>query len=94
MQRGTVVEGVAVRPLRVTLEGAERGMGILLIDVAEGKKREIRVLTKDAGLAVERLVRTHFGPIHLATQRSGTLRQLNRHEIEALRRAAKGAARG
>jgi 23S rRNA pseudouridine2605 synthase len=94
MQRGTVVEGVAVRPLRVTLEGAERGMGILLIDVAEGKKREVRVLTKDAGLAVERLVRTHFGPIHLATQRSGTLRQLNRHEIEALRRAAKGAARG
>jgi 23S rRNA pseudouridine2605 synthase len=93
-QRGTVVEGVAVRPLRVTLEGAERGMGILHIDLAEGKKREIRVLAKDAGLDVERLVRTHFGPIRLATQRSGTLRPLNQREIEALRRAAKGTARG
>ncbi|HEV8128663.1 MAG TPA: pseudouridine synthase, partial [Candidatus Eisenbacteria bacterium] len=83
LQRGATVEGVTVRPLRVTLEGAERGLGILRIDLAEGKKREIRVLAKDAGLEVERLVRTHFGPIRLATQPTGTLRPLTGREIQA-----------
>lgn len=88
LREGAVVEGMPVRPLRVVLEGAERGRGILRFDLAEGKKREVRVLAKRAGLEVERLLRTRFGPILLGAQRRGTLRPLTGREIEALRRAA------
>lgn len=89
LREGAVVEGVPVRPLRVLLEGADRGRGILRFDLAEGKKREVRVLARRAGLDVERLLRTRFGPIVLGAQRRGTLRPLSGREIEALRRAAR-----
>lgn len=85
---GVEVEGVHVRPLRVVHEGVSHGRGILGIDVAEGRKREIRELAKAARLHVERLVRVRFGPIRLGTQRRGSLRPLEPGEIAALRRAA------
>lgn len=90
LREGAVVEGVPVRPAAVVLEGAERGRGIVRFDLAEGKKREVRVLAKRAGLEVERLLRTRFGPIRLGVQRRGSLRPLTGREIEALRRAALG----
>ncbi|MGE5178030.1 MAG: pseudouridine synthase [Bacteroidota bacterium] len=88
LQQGAVVEGVPVRPLHVVLEGADHGRGIVRFDLAEGKKREVRVLAKRAGLDVARLLRTRFGPIRLGTQRRGTIRPLTGREIEALRHAA------
>lgn len=88
LQEGAVVEGVPVRPRRVVLEGADRGRGIVRFDLAEGKKREVRVLARRAGLDVERLLRTRFGPILLGTLRRGSLRPLTAPEIAALRRAA------
>jgi len=94
LTQGATVEGVAVRPLNVVLEGADKGRGILLVELAEGRKREVRVLARNAGLTVERLVRTQFGPIRLGTQRRGTLRPLAPGEVEALRRAARGKSRG
>jgi 23S rRNA pseudouridine2605 synthase len=89
LQQGAVVEGVPVRPLHVVLEGADHGRGIVRFDLAEGKKREVRVLAKRAGLDVERLLRTRFGPIRLGAQRRGTLRPLTAGEVEALRHAAR-----
>jgi pseudouridine synthase len=85
---GAVVEGIPVRPERVTHEGATRGQGVLLIDLVEGKKREVRVLAKEAGLTVTRLVRVQFGPVRLGTLARGAIRPLTRTEIEALRRDA------
>jgi 23S rRNA pseudouridine2605 synthase len=76
------------------LEGAERGRGILLVDLAEGKKRELRILARDAGLEFERLVRTQFGPVRLGTQRRGAIRPLSESEVEALRRAVRETKRG
>lgn len=90
LQEGATVEGVPVRPVRVVLEGAERGRGIVRFDLAEGKKREVRVLTRRAGLDVERLLRTRFGPVRLGVQRRGTLRPLTRSEVASLRNAAIG----
>lgn len=85
---GAVVEGISVRPERVTLEGADRGLGILLIDLGEGKKREVRVLAKAAGLDVTRLIRIQFGPIRLGTMAAGAVRALSRTETDALKRDA------
>lgn len=88
LEQGAIVEGRHVRPIRVVHEGAAHGRGIVLVDVAEGKKREVRLLAKTARLHVERLVRVRFGPIHLGDQRRGTLRALDAREIASLRRAA------
>jgi 23S rRNA pseudouridine2605 synthase len=88
LESGTVVEGVPVAPRRVILEGAERGAGILLLDLMEGKKREVRRLAAAAGLDVVRLLRVQFGPIHLGPLRPGALRPLEPGEIDALRALA------
>ena len=85
---GAVVEGVPVRPERVTHEGAVRGLGVLLVDLAEGKKREVRVMARAAGLDVARLIRIQFGPVRLGTLAQGAIRPLTRTEIDALRRDA------
>lgn len=85
---GSEVEGVAVAPETVVLEGVERGLGILCIDLREGKKREIRVLAKNAGLNVRRLLRIAFGPVHLGILRRGAVRPLTTAELGALRRLA------
>ncbi len=85
---GTVVEGERVAPQRLQLEGAEKGQGVLLIDLAEGRKREVRLLARAAGLTVERLVRIEFGPIRLGTLGVGSVRALDRGEVAALRSGA------
>jgi pseudouridine synthase len=85
---GAVVEGVAVAPRRVVLEGAERGHGILRVDLAEGKKREVRRLAASSGLEVTRLLRVQFGPVHLGPLRPGALRPLAPGEVGALRSLA------
>lgn len=88
LESGAVVEGIAVAPRRVVLEGVERGAGILLLDLAEGKKREVRQLAASAGLDVTRLLRIQFGPIRLGPLRPGGLRPLEAREIAALREVA------
>lgn len=85
---GAVVEGTRVVPEEVELEGAERGLGILRVVLLEGKKREIRVLAKGAGLDVRRLLRIAFGPVRLGVLRRGALRALEARELAALRRLA------
>jgi 23S rRNA pseudouridine2605 synthase len=88
LTKGTLVAGVHVAPLRVKRESSGRGWAILVIELREGKKREVRALAKAAGLTVTRLVRTRFGSIELGTLRPGGLRPLERGEVAALRRDA------
>ncbi len=85
---GAVVEGVAVAPETVELEGIENGLGILRIDLREGKKREIREFARSAGLNVRRLLRISFGPVQLGILRRGAVRPLTSAELGALRRLA------
>jgi 23S rRNA pseudouridine2605 synthase len=92
LREGAMIEGVEVVPSRVLLEGAERGQGKLLMEILEGKKREVRLLTRAAGLHVRRLVRVQFGPVRLETLPSGKTRPLTETEVRALKRAARTPA--
>ncbi|HEY2923659.1 MAG TPA: pseudouridine synthase [Candidatus Eisenbacteria bacterium] len=94
LREGTTIEGVEVVPGRVLLEGVESGEGRLLIEILEGKKREVRLLARAAGLHVRRLLRVRFGPIRLDTLPPGKTRPLTPTEIRALERAARARARG
>ena len=85
---GTEVEGVHVAPIHVEHEGVDRGRGVVVLDLGEGRKREARQLARAAGLSVTRLLRIRFGPIQLGALRPGMLRALTEAEIDALRRIA------
>ncbi len=60
--------------------------GIALVEVVlhSGRNRIVRRLFDAVGSPVERLVRTKFGPIELAEQRQGKLRDLRPDETAAL----------
>ena len=88
LRDGAAIEGTKIQPSRVVLEGAERGQGKLLVEVLEGKKREIRLLARAAGLNVRRLVRLQFGPVRLDALPPGATRDLTPAEVRALRNAA------
>ncbi|MBI4364925.1 MAG: rRNA pseudouridine synthase [Candidatus Latescibacteria bacterium] len=88
LRGGAVIEGVEILPRRVILEGQERGLGRLLIEILEGKKREVRLLARAAGLHVERMLRIQFGPIRLGALAPGAVRPLTQGEVRSLRRSA------
>ena len=85
LREGIVVDDVEVVPHKVLLEGAEAGEGRLIIEIAEGKKREVRLLARAAGLHVRRLLRIRFGPIRLETLPKGATRELTKDEVRALK---------
>lgn len=54
------------------------------VTIAEGRTHEVRRLCDALGLAVERLVRTRFGPVRLGDLPSGSARALTAKEREML----------
>jgi 23S rRNA pseudouridine2605 synthase len=92
LRDGGEVEGAHVRPLAVAVEpppapiGGRTAPGTrwLRITLAEGRKREVRVLCAAAGLAVVRLIRTRFGPLHLGDLPAGGTRPLTPAELREL----------
>ena len=93
LRDGATIEGIAVAPDRVLLEGAEQGQGKLLVEISEGKKREIRLLARAAGLHVTRLRRVQFGPIRLEALPVGRTRPLTRAEVRELQGAVRPPGR-
>ena len=77
---GTLVEGVFVKPKSV----AKVRRGTVKISVAEGKKREVRLLLENAGLEVKELTRIRIGGLHLGSLAEGSRRALTPAEQEAI----------
>ena len=59
----------------------------LQIELREGRNREIRRMVETVGHTVERLVRSHFGPIALGQLARGEIRPLTGDEVARLQRA-------
>lgn len=77
---GTLVEGTFVKPVRVTKVRA----GTLKIVLAEGKKREVRVLLEEAGLKVRELTRIRLGSLMLGVLPLGSWRPLSEREKQLI----------
>ncbi|MGP4114577.1 pseudouridine synthase [Streptomyces sp. 4N509B] len=57
------------------------------VSLHEGRKHIVRRMLAEVGFPVDRLVRTHFGPIALGDQKSGWLRRMTTTEVGQLMRA-------
>ncbi|HVW19460.1 MAG TPA: pseudouridine synthase, partial [Solirubrobacteraceae bacterium] len=67
--------------------------GVLEITIHEGRKRQVRRMCEAVGHPVVQLTRTAFGPLSLGALKPGDSRRLHAREVQALRDAAKRAAR-
>ena len=77
---GTDVEGEFVKPISVT----KLRRGTIKIIVAEGRKREVRILVEAAGLEVKELKRVRIGGLRLGTLPVGTWREMTDKEKTAV----------
>lgn len=80
LMHGTRIQGTRVRP--VSVKKVRRGT--LKIIVTEGKKHEVRLLVKEAGLDLLSLSRLRIGPFLLGTLPVGEWRALSTAEIAAI----------
>jgi 23S rRNA pseudouridine2605 synthase len=80
ISNGTQVEGVFVKPIKVT----KVRKGTVKITILEGKKREVRLLMENAGLKVQELIRIRIGALHLGPLESGAWREMTAREKELI----------
>ena len=60
-----------------------------IMEIHEGRRRQIRRMFNSVGLKVLKLHRTAIGPVRLGNLRPGDFRRLDHNEVEALRNLAK-----
>lgn len=83
-RRGVELEDGIVNLLDVAARPLGNRMWEFEVTIAEGRTREIRRLCAALDLAVERLVRTRFGPVKLGRLPLGTTRDLTSKEREII----------
>ena len=85
LSRGITVDGALVTPRRVTLRKRSGRETHLLVEIVEGRNREIRRLFAAIGHEVTRLLRISFGGVELGTLAPGRWRRLAYDELGTLR---------
>lgn len=71
---------------------ADNGKTMVEITLHERGPRSLADMLGEAGVTVSKMVRTAIGPLHLRGVALGQWRELDRQELQALRRAARGIA--
>lgn len=93
LARGVPLDGEIVSPRRITVRKRSGRETHLVVELIEGRNREIRRLFAAVGHEVTRLWRVAFGGVELGTLPAGRWRELDAGEIAALLRAAGSASR-
>jgi 23S rRNA pseudouridine2605 synthase len=84
----TTDEGDVLRAAQVDVLRAGERHGWLVVELEEGKNRQIRRMVEACGAEVLRLVRVAIGPLALGELAKGEWRHLTPAEVEAVARAA------
>jgi 23S rRNA pseudouridine2605 synthase len=88
LARGLPLDGEIVAPRRVTVRKRSQRETHLVVELVEGRNREIRRLFAAVGHEVTRLWRVAFGGIELGTLPPGRWRDLTEAEVAKLRALA------
>jgi pseudouridine synthase len=86
------LDGRPVRPCRLRMD-MEQTNRHWVMEVHEGRRRQIRRMFNAVGFKVLRLHRTAIGPVALGKLRPGDFRRLNPREVETLRQAVAAGVR-
>ncbi|MBM3940318.1 MAG: rRNA pseudouridine synthase, partial [SAR202 cluster bacterium] len=84
-----VAHAIAISRLDADAPAGVRAGMRYSVTVAEGQKREVRLLMDAVGRTVRELVRVRIGPIVLDDLGPGKARQLSREDLDELRRVAR-----
>ncbi len=76
LRRGIELDGERFRPMTVTLDRIQGANSWLTIGLREGKNREVRRALESVGLAVNRLIRTSYGPFQLGDLAEGAVEEV------------------
>jgi 23S rRNA pseudouridine2605 synthase len=101
LRAGITVEGIHYGAIKASLDmvALRKSNGVnkwLVIEITEGKNREVRKICDYLGLKVTRLIRVSFGSISLGDLPVGEIEELNLRSLPASRAQSpqKSAARG
>lgn len=84
LEQGIMDEGELLKPSKVTLCKESGKESHFLIELTEGKNREIRRLFQNFGHRVRKLKRIAFGPLQLGEMESGSYRSVTQEELAGL----------
>ncbi|WP_376789308.1 pseudouridine synthase [Thermoflexus sp.] len=84
-RRGIFLEGRRTRPAKVQIIRYEGNQTWLLVEMREGRKRQIRRIAARLGHPVRRLIRIRIGPVTLGRLKPGQWRPLTSQEFQQLR---------
>jgi 23S rRNA pseudouridine2605 synthase len=87
-EAGVMDEGELLKPSRITLRKGSARETHLMVELTEGKNREIRRLFAAIGHEVSALKRISFGALSLGDLAPGEFRRLGRVELPAAWTAA------
>ncbi|HEY8496689.1 MAG TPA: pseudouridine synthase [Limnochordales bacterium] len=89
LQHGVLLEDGPTAPARVRVIRQDKETTVLEIELAEGRKRQVRRMCQAVGHPVLYLKRIGFGPLRLGRLPAGAYRPLTDAEVVALRRAVR-----
>jgi 23S rRNA pseudouridine2605 synthase len=82
--RGITIDGIHYAPAEIQLENKTGRNAWLQVSLTEGKNREIRNILTHFDLAVNRLIRTSYGPFDLGTLPPGAVKEVTFSKIKTL----------
>ncbi len=91
LRTGITIDGERFKPMAITIERSGRSNHWLLVTLREGRNREIRRAFAAMGLAVNRLIRTAYGPISLGRLAPGEIAEVPQKTLLALLESIPGA---
>ncbi|MCW4460587.1 rRNA pseudouridine synthase [Sphingomonas sp. BT-65] len=91
---GVEIEGVRYGSIDANLERRTGANVWIELTLTEGKNREVRRVLEHLGLKVSRLIRTRYGPFHLADMPVGAVDEVRQHDLILFRKALAGPGGG
>jgi 23S rRNA pseudouridine2605 synthase len=76
LRRGITIEGERFQPMEAALDRVQGANAWLTVGLREGRNREVRRAMEAIGLAVNRLIRTGYGPFRLGDLAPGAVEEV------------------